>query len=360
VDPGFDARRVFTAAIALPSTKYQVRPDVERFWSAFTDRVRAIPGVEKTAGTSVLPLRGGGDTYFYVDGRPPATDADKLNATVCLVTDDYFETMRIPVRNGRAFAAADRTGPGVMLINETLARRLFPEGNAVGQRLVVDFGRPFRGEIVGVTADVRLYGQANEVPDQMYFSIHQAGAGFGPAAQMGLVARVQGDPTTITSAVRAALRELEPDVPLASVEPMEDILSGSTRNVRFRAGLLAGFAGSAFLLAVIGLYGVLAYSVTRRSKELGIRIALGARTVEVFRLVVREGMLLVALGVALGLVGAFAATRLVSSMLFEVPRTDPKVFVAVTLALLCSGFAACVLPARRATRVNAIEVLRSE
>ena len=361
VDPGFDPHGVFTAEVPLPGTKYRVRADTDRFWSAFTDRVRAIPGVEMAAGTTVLPLRGGGDTYFYVDGRPPASDAEKLNATVSVVTDDYFETMRIPVRSGRTFTGADRAdGPGVMLINEGLARRLFPGGNAVGERLVVDFGKPFRGEIVGVVSDVRLYGQFNEVPDQMYFSIHQPGAGFGAATQVRLVARVQGDPTAIAPEVRAMLRELEPDVPLALVEPMEDILSGSIRNVRFRTGLLAGFAGAAFLLAVIGLYGVLAYSVTRRSRELGIRIALGARSAEVFRLVVREGMLLVALGVALGLAGSFAATRFVSGMLFDVASTDLNVFVAVTLALLGSGLAACVLPARRATRVDAMEALRSE
>jgi putative ABC transport system permease protein len=360
VNPEFDPHGVFTAEIALPATKYGVRADADRFWSALTDRVRSIPGVETAAGTTLLPLRGGGDTYFYVDGRPPATDADRMNATVSVVTDDYLTAMRIPVKSGRTFTGTDRAdGPGVMLINDALARRLFPGGNAVGERLVVDFGKPFRGEIVGVVSDVRIYGQANDVPDQMYFSIRQPGAGFG-ATRMRLVARVQGDPSAITPQVRAVLRELDPDVPLASVEPMEDILSGSIRNVRFRAGLLAGFAGAALLLAVIGLYGVLAYSVARRSRELGIRIALGARSTEVFRLVVREGMRLVALGVALGLGGSFAATRFVSGMLFDVARTDPNVFVAVTLALLGSGLAACVLPARRATRVDAMEALRSE
>ena len=217
-----------------------MRADAERFWSALTDRVRSIPGVETAAGTTLLPLRGGGDTYFYVDGRPPATDADKLNATVSVVTDDYFETMRIPVRSGRTFTGTDRAdGPGVMLINEGLARRLFLGGNAVGERLIVDFGKPFRGEIVGVVSDVRLYGQTNEVPIRCT-SIRQPGAGFRfSATQMRLVARVQGDPTAITPQVRAVLRELDPDVPLASVEPMEDILSGSIRDVRFRAGLLA-------------------------------------------------------------------------------------------------------------------------
>ncbi len=360
VNPEFDPHGVFTAEVALPETKYAVRADADRFWSALTDRVRSIPGVEAAAGTTLLPLRGGGDTYFYVDGRPPATDADRMNATVSIVTDDYFTAMRIPVKRGRTFTGADGAdGPGVMLVNDALARRLFPGGNAVGRHLIVDFGRPFRGEIVGVVSDVRIYGQANDAPDQMYFSIRQAAAGFG-ATRMRLVARVQGNPSAITPQVRAVLRELDPDVPLASVEPMADILSGSTRSVRFRAGLLAGFAGAALLLAVIGLYGVLAYSVTRRSRELGIRIALGARSTEVFRLVVREGMRLVALGAALGLGASLAATRFVSGMLFDVGRTDPNVFVAVTLALLGSGLAACVLPARRATRVDAMQALRSE
>jgi putative ABC transport system permease protein len=193
----------------------------------------------------------------------------------------------------------------------------------------------------------------------MYFSIRQPGSGFG-ATRMRLVARVNGDPSAITPQVRAVLRELDPDVPLASVEPMEDILSGSIRNVRFRAGLLAGFAGAALLLAVSGLYGVLAYSVARRSRELGIRIALGAQSSEVFRLVLREGMRLVALGIALGLGGSLAATRFVAGMLFDVAGTDPNVFFGVTLALLGSGLAACALPARRATRVDAMVALRSE
>ena len=202
VDPGFDPqRRVHgrRSRCRRPSTRC-ARTPIDSGPRSPTACGRSLAS-RRPRGTTLLPLRGGGDTYFYVDGRPPATDADKLNATVSVVTDDYFETMRIPVRSGRTFTATDRAdGPGVMLINEGLARRLFPGGNAVGERLVVDFGKPFRGEIVGVTSDVRLYGQANEVPDQMYFSIRQPGAGFGAAAQMRLVARVQGDPTAITPA----------------------------------------------------------------------------------------------------------------------------------------------------------------
>lgn len=362
VEPGFDPGGVFTAEIALPATRYgyEARAEVERFWIAFTERLRGIPGVERAAATTLLPLRGGGDTYFYVDGRPPASDAERMNALVSVVTDDYFEVMRIAVKRGRTFTSADRAdAPGVMVINEGLARRLFPGASAVGERLVVDFGTPFVGEIVGVVNDVRTSGQANAAPDLMYFSLRQPG-GFGAPGRMRLVTRVSGDETAIAPHVRAVLRQLEPDVPLASAESMNEILSGSVSDVRFRTRLLASFAAAALLLAVIGLYGVLAYSVTQRTRELGIRMALGARSAEVFQLVAGEGMLLVAAGVALGLALSVAATRLVTGMLFEVTQTDLGVFAAVTLTLLGAGLAACVLPARRATRVPAMDALRSE
>ena len=358
VEPGFDADGVFTAEIAPPATRYESRAAIGRFWDTLLESVRGIPGVESAAATTLLPLRGGGDTYFYVDGRPPASDAEKMNALVSLVTDDYFEAMRIAVKGGRTFTRADGAGgPGAVVINEGLARRLFPGGSALGERLVVDFGDPFVGEIVGVVEDVRTYGRANEAPDQMYFSLRQPAGWVGT---MRLVARVRGDEMAIAPQVRAALRRLEPDVPLASAESMDEILAGSVSAERFRAGLLASFAAAALALAVMGLYGVLAYSVTQRTRELGIRMALGARSAEVFRLVVGEGMLRVAAGVTLGLALSLAATRLVTSMLFEVGRTDLRVFAVVTLALVAAGLAACALPARRATRVQAMDALRSE
>jgi putative ABC transport system permease protein len=192
----------------------------------------------------------------------------------------------------------------------------------------------------------------------MYFSLRQP-AGFW-IGRMRLVARVRGEETAVAPHVRAVLQQLEPDVPMASAESMAEILSGSVSDVRFRTRLLAGFAAAALLLAVIGLYGVLAYSVTRRTRELGIRMVLGARSAEVFQLVAREGMLLVGVGVAFGLTLSLAATRLVTGMLFEVGRTDLRVFAAVTLTLLGSGLAACLLPARRATRLQAMDALRSE
>jgi putative ABC transport system permease protein len=360
VKTGFDPSRLLTGEISLPRDRYADRAAIQRFWTQYLERVRAIPGVESVAATTLLPLRGGGDTYFYIEGQPPASDAQKMNATVSTVTEEYFATMRIPVVTGRTFDATDRgDGAGVTVINDGLARRLFGATSPIGKRLVVDFGKPFVAEIVGVVADVRVYGQANDAPDLMYFVNTQPAAGFGTAA-MNLTMRVRGDPTTFVAPARAALRTLEPDVPLASTQSMTEILADSVASARFRMQLLAGFAGVALLLSLVGLYGTLAYTVTQRSREMGIRVALGARPRAVFRLVIQQGMMLVLAGVALGLVGSFAATRVLTAQLFAVKPTDPAVFGVVAIILAVAGLAACVLPARRATRADPIAALRME
>jgi putative ABC transport system permease protein len=331
-----------------------------RFWDQLFERVRAIPGVESVASTTLFPLRGGGDTYFYIEGQPPASDADKMNATVSSVTEDYFTTMRIPIIAGRGFHTADRgDGAGVMIVSNALARRLFPGASALGKRLVVDFGKPFVGEIVGVVGDVRIYGQAKDAPEMMYFTGRQPNAGWG----MGfgnLATRVRGDPDAIVQQLRAVVRSLDPDVPLSAIQSVESILYDSVSAPRFRTQLLVGFAAVALILAVVGLYGMLAYSVTQRTREMGIRMALGARPASVFRLVIRQGMGLVVIGVLLGAAGALAATRLLRAQLFGVGPTDPTVFVLVAMTLTLAGLAACVVPARRATKADPIAALRLE
>jgi putative ABC transport system permease protein len=360
VETGFDPKRMLAAEITLPDTRYKDRADVQRFWDQFLDRVRAIPGVESAAATTLFPLRGGGDTYFYIEGQPPASDAQKMNAVVSVVTDDYFTTMRTPLVAGRAFTASDRgEGAGVMVISNAMARRLFPGASAIGKRLVVDFGKPFTGEIIGVVADVRVYGQANDAPDVMYFTSRQPNAGFG-ANRMNVAARVRGDPESMAPQVRAVLRSLDRDIPLAGVQAVESILSDSISGARLRTQLLVGFAAVALVLAVVGLYGMLAYSVTQRSREMGIRIALGARPGAVFRLIVRQGMVLVIVGVVLGIAGAFAAARVMRAQLFAVAPTDPTVFAFVAVVLTVAGLAACIIPARRATKADPISALRIE
>ena len=360
VQTGFDPSRLVAASVSLPQTKYKTRDAEVRFWDQVFERVRAIPGVESVAATTLFPLRGGGDTYFYIEGQPPATDADRMNATPAIATEDYFTTMRIPLIAGRVFNAADRSdGAGVMIVSDALARRLFPGASALGKRLVVDFGKPFVGEIVGVVGDVRIYGQANDAPEMMYFTGRQPNAGWG----MGfgnLATRVRGDPDAIVSQLRAVVRSLDPDVPLSAIQTVESILYDSVAAPRFRTQLLVGFAAVALILAVVGLYGMLAYSVTQRSREMGIRMALGARPTAVFRMVVRQGMMLVVVGIVLGVIGAIAATRLLAAQLFAVTPRDPAVFVVVATALTMAGLAACIVPARRATKADPIAALRLE
>jgi putative ABC transport system permease protein len=360
VQTGFDSSRLIAASVSLPQTKYATRDAQMRFWDQAFERVRAIPGVEAVAATTLFPLRGGGDTYFYVEGKPPATDADKMTATLSSVTEDYFTTMRIPLIAGRPFTAADRSdGVGVMIVSNALASRLFPGANALGKRLVVDFGKPFVGEIVGVVGDVRVYGQANDAPEMMYFTGRQPNAGWG----MGfgnLATRVRGDPEAFVAQLRAAVRSLDPDVPLSAIQSVESILYDSVAAPRFRTRLLVGFAAVALILAVVGLYGMLAYTVTQRSREMGIRMALGARPTAVFRMVIRQGMGLVVVGIVLGVAGAFAATRLLAAQLFAVTATDPIVFGSVVIALALAGLAACIVPARRATKADPIAALRME
>jgi predicted permease len=360
VNTGFDSARLVAAEVSLPRARYADRAAIERFWDQFLDRVRAIPGVESAAATTLFPLRGGGDTYFYIDGQPPASDAQKMNATVSTVSDDYFSTMRIPLVEGRAFNVTDGgDGPGVTVISQALATRLFPGASAIGKRLVVDFGKPFTAAIIGVVADVRVYGQANDAPDVMYFTNRQPNAGFG-VGTMNLAARVRGDPEAIAPQLRAALRSIAADVPLSAVQSVESMLANSVASQRLRTQLLVGFASVALVLVVVGLYGMLAYSVAQRSREMGIRIALGAQPGTVFGLVIRQGMVLVGVGVLLGVGGALGATRLLRAQLFGVGPTDPAVFAIVATTLVMAGLVACIIPARRATRADPILAMRTE
>jgi putative ABC transport system permease protein len=358
VDVGFSAERLLAVRPSPPEAKYTTREQLRQFWLEALDRVSAIPGVESAAATGMLPLRGGGDTYFHLEGR--SSDADRRNAQVNVISDRYFETMAIPIVSGRSFAAAETPeGPRAVILNRSLAERLFEGRSPLGNRLVVDFGEPVVVEIVGVAGDVRAFGGANDSPDIMYFSLRQNGVGFS-IGFLRLAIRTRAEPTAIIPLVRTAIREIDPVVPVTNPETMEEILSDSVSQPRFRARLLGGFAGVALVLALVGLYGVLGYSVSQRARELGVRMALGATRAEVFMLVVRQGMMLVSVGVALGIALSLAATRILERLLFGVGATDLSVFAAVSAMLVAAGLAACLAPARRATSVDPIAVLRAE
>ena len=360
VQPGFDADHLLAAQIALPAQRYPDRESQLRFWNTLIDDVRKLPGVTSASATTLLPMAGGGDTYFWRADKPPATAADRRNALISVVADDYFETMHTPLVSGRRFGAAERSGgPNAIILNKRLADRLFENGeNPLGKSLVVDFGSQFTGEIVGVVGDVRTYGPARNAPPTLYFSTYQS-AGFG-LGYASLVVRTHGEPAALIPPVRTALAARDRDIPLIRARPMEEIVSNATSDTSLAARLLGGFALMALLLAVVGLYGVLAYAVAQRTRELGIRIAFGARGREIFSLVVRRGMTIVAVGVGVGLVGAFATTRLMNSLLFHVGATDPAVFGVVGATLGAAGFLACAVPAWRATRVDPVVALRGD
>jgi ABC-type antimicrobial peptide transport system permease subunit len=246
-----------------------------------------------------------------------------------------------------------------MVISRALAARLFPRGDAVGSRLVIDFGSPFRAEIVGVAGDVHAFGQDVDAPDILYLSIDQTSR-YRDGRSMSVAVRAHGDASQLTPAIRAALRSLVTGVPLANVASMDQLLARSLATSTFRGRLLAAFALIALLLAVVGLYGVLAYTVTQRTREIGVRIALGARGNEVLALIVRRGMRLVTLGIVLGVLGSMGAVRLIRGMLFETSPLDPLVFTIVVALLALGGLAACLIPARRATSISPMAALREE
>jgi predicted permease len=365
VEPGFDPRGVLSAQISLPPVRYNAHGPIDQFWTTFLQRVQGIPGVEHVAATTMLPLSGGGDTYYYLDGHLPASDADKRTAQVNVSTDDYFTTMRIPIVEGRAIGAEDRTlgsdslGHGTVVISRGMAQRLFPRGGALGARLVVDVGKPFRAEIVGIAADVHAFGQDVQAPDIMYFSSHQF-TSFRDGRVMSLVVRGRAEQLQLAAPIRRVLREMEPGVPLANVASMNELLRDSLSTAAFRTRLLIAFAMVALLLAIVGLYGVLAFTVTQRTREIGVRIALGARTSEVLGLVIARGMRLVVLGIVLGSLGAAGAVRLLRGLIFQASTFDPLVFATVIALLAVGGLAACLIPARRATRISPLAALREE
>jgi len=356
VAPGFEPAGVLAARVSLSSATYETRDDVEAFFTPLLDETRALPGVERAGLVDIAPLGGGNDTLVHLEDRPPAAESDKVYAQVRAVAGDFFETLRIPIVEGRALADTDRPGaPNAVVVNRTLAATLTPGGRALGSRLVLDFGEPYVAEVVGIAGDVREWGPGVPAPPIMYVSNHQETRWW-----MTLVVRTSLPPSALAAPLRAIVRRLDPAVPLADVTTLDDRIEGASARPRFRAMLLGAFATTAFLMAVLGLYGTLSYSVSRRTREMGVRLALGARPADVLGLVVRQGLALVAVGLVIGLAGAVAASRLIEEQLFEVTPTEPFVYALVTAALAATGVLACLVPAHRASRVDPVTALRVE
>ncbi|MFN2455439.1 MAG: ABC transporter permease [Pyrinomonadaceae bacterium] len=360
VKPGFNPERVLTMSISLPSAKYPENQQRADFYRQLVERVEALPGVQAAGATLSLPL--GGSSYsvgrsFIREGRPLTTE-ESANASYSLATPDYFRTMEIPALAGRTFNNRDaENSPMVVVVNETLARRFFGANeNALGKRIIIWRDEKIPREIIGVVGDTKSSTLDAESAPQMYVP-HAQDASWG---LMSLAVRTTGEPAAMTPAVRREVLAIDKGQPVYNIKTMEDVVANSTGSRRVPVLLFSVFALVALLLAAIGIYGVMSYSVTQRTHEIGIRLALGAQTRDVLRLVIRQGMTLTLAGVIAGLIGAFAVTRLLASLLYGVSAIDPVVFAGVAFLLAACALLACYIPARRAMRVDPMIALRHE
>ena len=354
--PGLAAERVLALTVSLPARTY-AGPD--RCWDFFARadaEVAAVPGVQAAGFTQTAPFRWGIPVAFAPDHLDRAAAARLPQAYTDSVTVDYFKAGGIPLRAGRTFTPADNPqATQVVILSETAARRYFGAENPLGRSIVANTATPIRAEVVGVVGDVRRSGLAAEIPLQVYrpFAQHTP-------AYATLMVRTLLPPASLAKSVQAALWRIDPDIPVSDIASLDTFVGRSVTQPRLYLTLFSLFATLALFLAGLGLHGLVSYSVAQRTREFGIRTALGAGPRDVLALVLREGAALVALGLALGLAGAFAATGLLQSMIFDTSQHDPAVFLAAPLLLGLIALLACWLPARRAAKVYPVTALRAE
>lgn len=370
IDPGFDPRNVLSVVVSVAGAREEAPALRAPFYQQLVERVRATPGVIDASAINHLPL--GGDLWgrsFFVEGRPLPPAGDEPGATYRVVLPGYFGTMRIPLLEGRDLTASDRRGADqVVVINEFMARRYWPGQSAIGKRLTIDDPRandqPAWLTVVGVVKnDVR--GEWIDGPaEEMFLPYLQRPDTYEgvspPRTYLTLVVRTTGDPVALAGPLRAAVSSLDPAVTVADVRSMEQVVAEATARPRFYVLLLGAFAAVALALSAVGIYGVMSHVVSRRTHEIGIRMALGARPTDALALVIGQSMGVAVLGVVVGMVGALALTRLMATLLYGVRPTDPVTFAAAPLVLLMAALAASWLPARRATRIDPLEALRAE
>ena len=358
VNPGFDPNNLLTMRVLLPRAKYPDDAKRVAFFRAAVERMEALPGVQAAAVVTELPFAGlGSATGFTIEGRPEPPAGNEQVTDVRASDENYFRTMNIPIISGRTFTSQEATEDRhVVVINEALARKYFPNANPIGQRLVIDMNETNAPtEVIGVVGDAK-YATLESEPRAMVYWPHPQLAN----SAMTLVMRTTNDPLSLAPAAQQAIQTLDKDQPVSDVRTMAGWIDESVARTRFGTLLLNLFAGVALLLVTVGIYGVIAYSVTQRTHEIGIRMALGARPLDILRLVVGQGLLLTFVGVVLGLGAAFALTRLLASLLYEVSATDPFVFAGLAVLLAVVAFVASYIPARSATKVDPLTALRYE
>ena len=378
VNPGFSYEHLTSFSVALPDKKYKTDEQQADFYKRLLENLRGLPGVESTAAASGLPLGNNGwQTSFTIDGRPAPPRNQTPLMEACLVTPDYFQAMNIPLKSGRYFTDRDdrsflagkdlskltddekeMAGVNAVIIDEEFARRYWPNEDAIGKRIRLGGNDPKAPllTVQGVVGRVKMEGLGQDSKRvQGYFPFLQI-----PSGGMTVIVKGSADPNQLIGAIRQQVKQIDPDQPIYSIRTMDEIRSESVAGERLNLTLLSLFAGIALVLAIVGIYGVMSYSVTQRTHEIGIRLAIGAQQRDVFKMIIGQGMLLAVIGVVLGLIGAFGLTRLMASMLFGVEPTDPLTFASIALLLMGVALSACYVPGRRATKVDPVVSLRYE
>jgi predicted permease len=358
VEPGFETRNLLTMHIFLNGQAYMQKGKAALYYQLLLERLRALPGVESAAAVTTLPMSQAGQDLsrpYWRAGEPEPT-ASEDRVSLRMATPEYFPTLGIPVLAGRNFTAQDRAGTlPVVIVSESFARKVWPGTSAIGKQLMIDYpNRKYPYEVVGVTRDIRYYGLKSQPQAEVFVPHAQI-----PFLPMNIVVRTTADPLQLVGAVRQVARELDAAQPVSEINTMERLIQRSIAPDRFALALLGLLAALALLLASVGIYGVLSYTVAARTHEIGVRMALGATTRDVLRMTLGEGMGLTFMGIALGLLAAWVLTRIMQPLLFGVGATDPLTFLGGALLLTAVALLACYLPARRATKVDPLAALRA-
>ncbi|MGH9822815.1 MAG: ABC transporter permease, partial [Blastocatellia bacterium] len=355
VNPGFNPANLLVANINLPQSKYHKAADIAEFYRRLVENADKLPGAVSAAAVQAVPLgTGNSRTMIAIDGRPLPPIGQRPIVFLNIITPDYFKTMGIPILEGRVFTEQDNaTAPVAVIINQSFAKRFFPGERPIGKRVLMGQNQP--REIVGVVGDVREVGLDQAPSEGFYLSAEQR-----PEAAMSVVVKTAVPPLSLGEALSANVLEIDRDQPVANLRTMDQVVSSSISNRRLTLVLLGVFAAVALVLAGIGIYSVMAYSVTQRTREIGLRLALGAESRDVMKLIIGDGLIMALIGVGLGLAGAFALTRLMVSLLFGVSATDPVTFAAIPIMLIAVAALASFFPARRALKVGPVIALRDE